>query len=88
MPVGLGAEAFADPVGAGDPADAVVDRRVLVLALSRLPARQREVLVHVHMLDRSSEDVAVELGVPRGTVRSRTHHAVRSLREELAKTAA
>jgi RNA polymerase sigma-70 factor (ECF subfamily) len=88
IPVGLAAEAFADPVGGGDPADTVVDRRFLVAAMGQIPASHREVLVQVHLLGRSGAEVARVLGVPRGTVKSRTHHAVRSLREELARTAA
>jgi len=52
-------------------------------ALSRLPEPQRAVVL-LRMRDGMSlEEVARTLGVPVGTVKSRLHHAVRSLREEI-----
>lgn len=70
--------------GSGDFTDGVVDRHWLVPALRRLPRPQHEVLVYVHMLGLGGAEVAEALRIPRGTVKSRTHHAIRSLRRELS----
>lgn len=47
--------------------------------LASLPAEQREVLVLRYYHDLSEEEVAQVLGCPRGTVKSRTHHALARL---------
>lgn len=47
------------------------DRVDLMRALARLSMRQRQVLVMHHLLDMPLEQVAAELGVPLGTVKSR-----------------
>jgi RNA polymerase sigma-70 factor, ECF subfamily len=52
-------------------------------ALASLPLRLREVLVHVYLGDRTIADTAALLGLPEGTVKSRTYHALRALREVL-----
>ena len=49
-------------------------------AVGKLSAAHREVLHQVYFLDRTVEDVAIRLGIPIGTVRSRMHYALRSLR--------
>jgi RNA polymerase sigma-70 factor (ECF subfamily) len=61
---------------------AAPDRR-LARVLDRLPERQREVLVLRYWQDQSEADVAEILGIPRGTVKSRLHAAVRAARELL-----
>lgn len=45
-----------------------------------LPERQREVLVLRYYQDLSEADIAEVLGIPRGTVKSRLHTAVKALR--------
>jgi|SRR6266568_7016404 len=55
------------------------ERREVVLALRRLPARQREVLVLRYYLDLSDEQIAGDLGIRPGTVRSTRHRALASL---------
>jgi RNA polymerase sigma-70 factor, ECF subfamily len=52
-------------------------------AMARLTPRQRAVLSYVYHRDLSFEDVARRLGIPVGTVKSRTHYALRSLRSIL-----
>jgi RNA polymerase sigma factor (sigma-70 family) len=52
-------------------------------ALSRLPAKKREVFVMVVMEDMTAEEVAAALGIPIGTVWTRLHHARRALRAHL-----
>ncbi|GAA4243093.1 sigma-70 family RNA polymerase sigma factor [Dactylosporangium darangshiense] len=52
-------------------------------ALGRLSPAQRSLLSDVYLAGRSPEEVAGRLGVPIGTVKSRTHHALRALRTGL-----
>ena len=63
--------------------DAVLDRATLVGALRTLSYLHREVLLHGHYQDRTHAEVASALGVPAGTVKSRTHHATRELQQAL-----
>jgi RNA polymerase sigma-70 factor (ECF subfamily) len=61
--------------------------RVLALAIAAgmeaLPLPQQQVLTLRFYADLSVRDIAVALGVPEGTVKSRLHAAVASLRERL-----
>ncbi|GAA1615420.1 sigma-70 family RNA polymerase sigma factor [Kribbella sancticallisti] len=52
-------------------------------ALDRLSPEHRHVIVEVHYLGRTCADLAAELGVPAGTMRSRLFYAVRALRSIL-----
>ncbi|MCC7389869.1 MAG: sigma-70 family RNA polymerase sigma factor [Phycisphaerales bacterium] len=61
-----------------------IDSAALALAVSRLPRRLREVVHLRHIAGLSTDETALALGLPRGTVASRTHAAVRSLRDMLA----
>jgi RNA polymerase sigma-70 factor (ECF subfamily) len=63
--------------------DAVVAREVLVQALARVSVDHRTVVLRTVVADRSYADVAAELGVPVGTVKSRVFHALRGLRGAL-----
>lgn len=58
-------------------------RGELALAMARLPARHRDVLLLVAWADLGYEEVARALEVPVGTVRSRLHRARRKLRDAL-----
>lgn len=49
-------------------------------ALQGLSVEHREVLVQAHWMGRSVAEIAEVLGVPVGTVKSRTYYAVRALR--------
>jgi RNA polymerase sigma-70 factor (ECF subfamily) len=49
-------------------------------ALRRLRPEHRQVLVETYYRGRSGREVAVELGIPEGTVRSRLFYALQSLR--------
>lgn len=60
------------------PADTKLARR-----LETLPERLREVLVLRYYQDQSEAEIAEILGIPRGTVKSRLHAAVRAARELL-----
>jgi RNA polymerase sigma-70 factor (ECF subfamily) len=58
-------------------------------AMTRLSDDHRQVLVEVHLHSRPLADVAADLGVPVGTIKSRAYYALRALRvvlEELGWT--
>ncbi|WP_433528463.1 sigma-70 family RNA polymerase sigma factor [Micromonospora sp. CA-263727] len=63
--------------------DAALDRAVLEPALRSLSAAHREALLLVYYQDRTHREVAGVLGVPPGTVKSRTHNATRELQRAL-----
>ncbi|MFE3904424.1 sigma-70 family RNA polymerase sigma factor [Streptomyces sp. NPDC059153] len=66
-----------------DGVDHMLTSQVLFDALRDLRPAQREVLLQVHYLGRSVNQTAEVLGVPPGTVKSRTYYAARALREAL-----
>lgn len=55
------------------------DRREMMRALRRLPARQREALVLRYYLDLSHEEIATAMGIGPSSVRSAIHRALASL---------
>lgn len=63
--------------------DAVDDRDQIERGFRRLPAEQRAVLVMRYYLDLSLADAAASLGLPEGTVKSRIHRGLASLRAAL-----
>ncbi|MFF9202029.1 sigma-70 family RNA polymerase sigma factor [Streptomyces sp. NPDC014986] len=66
--------------GAGAPED-VLDRVLLVDALSRLPRGQREVLCLAFYEDLTQAQIAARTGLPLGTVKSHTRRGLLRLRE-------
>lgn len=66
-----------------DPAREVVDRELLRQALSRLTPEHREVLRQCYYRGRSVAEAAEALSISPGTVKSRTHYAIRALRVAL-----
>lgn len=72
-------------VAVPDAADAAVHRQILTDALRGLPPHHRDVLVECFYRGFSVAEAAQRLGVPPGTVKSRTHHALRALRAVLAE---
>ena len=65
---------------AADETHAIADRDQLERAFRRLPADQRAVLVFHHYLGLSQAEIADQLGIPQGTVKSRLHYATGTLR--------
>lgn len=63
-----------------DELDRAVESWQVAEALRRLSPEHREVLVHAHWMGRSVAETAALLGVPPGTVKSRTYYALRALR--------
>ena len=63
-----------------DETDAALQTWLVADALQRLSTDHRQVLVECYFHGRSVADAAERLGVPAGTVKSRTHYALRALR--------
>lgn len=75
--------------GAEDPTDDVLQAWLVADALGRLSADHRRVLLECFYRGRSVAEAARVLSVPEGTVKSRTHYALRALRlalEEMGVT--
>lgn len=76
-PLAQTAELQTEPSAGGTArVDAALDAQRL---LSELPAAQREVVVLRYYHDLPEDEVAEILGCPRGTVKSRLHHAITRL---------
>jgi RNA polymerase sigma-70 factor (ECF subfamily) len=70
----------ADPV---DRLDEWLTRHELTEALGKLSEQHREILGAAFLHDLPYRDIADQLGIPAGTVKSRVFHALRALRREL-----
>jgi len=81
------------PADANAPADGLSDIDRLILrselrdALSSIAAHHRDAVVETVLRDRPYAEVAAELGVPPGTVRTRVHYGLRRLRSVLETAA-
>jgi RNA polymerase sigma-70 factor (sigma-E family) len=73
-------ETLPDQPSRRDLADDVAEQRRLIGALGTLAPRERTVLVMRHYFDMSEKDVAAELGIAAGTVKSLTARALSKLR--------
>jgi RNA polymerase sigma-70 factor (ECF subfamily) len=73
----------------GEETDGVLLSWVVAEAISGLSAEHREVLLECYYRQRPAREAAERLGVPVGTVKSRTHYALRALKlalEEMGVT--
>ncbi len=68
------------PVGRRDAYDDVLDGWMLEEALRRLRDDQRYAIVETYVKGRPYSDVAAELGVPDGTIRTRVFYGLKALR--------
>jgi len=75
-------------VEAADHAEAVVNQMVVLGLLDRLSADHRNVLVELYYRGRTVAEAAGVLGIPPGTVKSRSYHALRQLRAVMTEQAA
>ncbi|MCC6628583.1 MAG: sigma-70 family RNA polymerase sigma factor [Chloroflexi bacterium] len=66
---------------------AATQRRAVAAALTALPAAQRTVLVQAYYGGLSQGQIAAHTGLPLGTVKSRTRHGLRRLRELVGPSA-
>ena len=74
------AESPATPPVAHDHAQGVADTVTMLGALNQLSPEHREVLVEMYYRGRTVVETAAALGVPPGTVKSRSFYALRALR--------
>ncbi|WP_194905492.1 sigma-70 family RNA polymerase sigma factor [Catenulispora rubra] len=68
-----------------EPTDAVDVKTIVHDAMKDLSLIHREILIYVKFLDYSVGQTAQLLGIPPGTVKSRTYLALKALQEALAK---
>jgi RNA polymerase sigma-70 factor, ECF subfamily len=68
------------PDPAEDPSRAALDRDALGRALSALDPDMRIVVILRFWMDLTVDDIALRLGIPPGTVKSRLHSSMRQLR--------
>ncbi len=69
-----------EPADPGDHTDQLLMSWVVADALTKLSPEHRAVLLECYYRGLSVADAARHLGVPEGTVKSRTHYALRALR--------
>lgn len=72
-------------VPAADDLDRHLDRILLVDAMQALSPDHRRVLVETYFQGRSVDEAAQALGIPPGTVKSRTYYALRALKLALTE---
>ncbi|MCX4096341.1 sigma-70 family RNA polymerase sigma factor [Nocardia sp. alder85J] len=66
-----------------DQADRAVDGWLIADALARLSTDHRAVIVRAYYRGLSTQQIATELAIPEGTVKSRMHYGMRALRSVL-----
>ncbi|MGW2014953.1 sigma-70 family RNA polymerase sigma factor [Streptomyces sp. NPDC001927] len=76
----LGDETPEDRAATHDPYEEILVAHDIHGVLAELPPHHRQVLVELHLNDRTTVDAAAVLGVPPGTVKSRNFYAVRAFR--------
>jgi RNA polymerase sigma-70 factor, ECF subfamily len=81
-PIEVAAMPRTDPIER-DHADRVVDSMLVFQALDSLSPEHRAVLEDVYLHGNTVRETAKRLGIPPGTVKSRTYYALRSLHELL-----
>ena len=65
---------------APDFSERIADRQLVVAAMRTLSAEHREVIAECYFRGSSVAQAAETLGIPPGTVKSRSHYALRALR--------
>jgi RNA polymerase sigma-70 factor (ECF subfamily) len=76
----FGTDTLPERPTAGGEADAVLDAWLVSDALAELSLEHRSVIVHAYYGGRSVAEIARELAIPEGTVKSRLHYGLRALR--------
>ncbi|WP_280264257.1 sigma-70 family RNA polymerase sigma factor [Nocardia wallacei] len=66
-----------------DQADRTLDGWLIADALARLSVDHREVIVRAYYRGLSTHQIAAELAIPEGTVKSRMHYGMRAMRTAL-----
>jgi RNA polymerase sigma-70 factor (ECF subfamily) len=78
-------DAVLEALPTADDIDLRLDRLLILDALTALSPEHRSVLVETYYRGRSVADAADALGVPAGTIKSRTFYALRALKLALAE---
>ena len=68
-----------------DATEQAADRAVVAAAIRTLSVEHREVLLETYYRGSSVAETARRLGIPEGTVKSRSHYALHALRAALAE---
>ncbi|GAB2931082.1 sigma-70 family RNA polymerase sigma factor [Micromonospora polyrhachis] len=68
---------------ADDAIERTLDAIEVYSALASLPVHHRDVLVYLYLRERTTEETAALMGIPKGTVKSRAHHALRTVRRTM-----
>ncbi|MCW2545811.1 MAG: polymerase, sigma-24 subunit, subfamily, partial [Mycobacterium sp.] len=66
-----------------DTAEQTVNRELVLAAVRTLSRDHREVLLESYFRGKSVEEASAALGVPPGTIKSRTHYALHALRKAI-----
>ena len=82
------ASATGTAMASGEAAMLALDHKRAVAALARLPEAQQAVVILGYFEGLSSSEIATELNLPIGTVKSRVAAAMRALRESLGVVSA
>jgi RNA polymerase sigma-70 factor (ECF subfamily) len=72
-------------IGTADHAEHLVEARLIADALGRLSIEHRAVLVEMYYKRSSVREAAITLGIAEGTVKSRTHYALRAFKLAMAE---
>ena len=72
-----------EPRDGDETADVVIAERTLLEAFAELSPVHREVIAEIYFEGRSADEAATRLQVPVGTVKSRAHYALHSLRRSV-----
>lgn len=67
----------------GDTPQQGIDRQLVIAALRTLSSEHRRVLVECYFRGASVAEAAETLHIPEGTIKSRTHYALRALRQAI-----
>lgn len=82
-PPEVGVADMSDFTTGDDAIDRMLDTQVVRLAMQQLSPEHRGVLIEIYYRGRSVAEAATLLGIPEGTVKSRTYHGLRALRAAL-----
>jgi RNA polymerase sigma-70 factor (ECF subfamily) len=74
-----------EAIPAADDIDVRLDRLLILDALAALSAEHRSVLIETYFRGHSVAEAATALGVPPGTIKSRTFYALRALKLALTE---
>ena len=85
-PAEIGVEDMSAIAGVEDDIERMLDAQAIRRALWLVSADHRRVIVEIYYRGRSVSEAAEALGIPEGTVKSRTYHALRALRAVIDST--